>query len=124
MAKALTKAEFAKIASIDKRLRKVVELQGVEYEFFMSPLTIKQNQQAQALANSDDANDLAIHLLINKAELESGQKIWDLGDFEDMKAALSKAEVDAVLLKLLTSNPDEVITADKSSSDACSIQAR
>ena len=124
MAKALTKAEFAKIASIDKRLRKVVELCGSEYEFFMTPLTISENQQAQALANSDDANDLAIHLLINKAELESGQKIWDLGDFEDMKAALSKAEVDAVLLKLLTSNPDEVITADKSSSDACSIQAR
>lgn len=124
MAEALTKDKFARIASIDKRLRKVVELQGAEYEFFMTPLTISENQQAQALANNDDANDLAIHLLIKKAELESGQKIWDLGDFEPLKRGMSKSEVDAVLLKLLTSSLDEVMTADKSASDACSLQKR
>lgn len=124
MAKALTKAEFAKIASVDKRLRKVVELQGAEYEFFMTPLTIAENQQAAALANNDDGNDLAIHLLIKKAELESGQKIWDIGDFEILKRSMSKTEVDAVLMKLLKTSPDEVITADKSPADACAVQKR
>ena len=124
MAKALTKQEFAKIASIDKRLRKVIELQGAEYEFFMSPLTIEENQQAAALANSDDANDLALHILIKKAKTETGQNIWDVGDFKDLKARLAKQEVDAVMLKMLSNSPDEVMTADKSASDACVVQAR
>ena len=115
MAEALTADKFFELTRTDRKLKKVVEIKGQELEFYMTPLTITESQAVQKMVKSEDANEFAVQLLIKKAMTSGGAKIFDIGQAMQLKGACDKAELDKLLLALVTNDPEEELTDIKSS---------
>ena len=61
---------------------------------YWNPLTIAERESIQKKTNSEDANDFALQLMIEKAKDENGTKLFQDGD----KASLRR-EVEANILQ-------------------------
>ena len=103
-----------KIAGTDKTIRKQVEIKGEDFSFNMKPLTIAEQQSAQKLAKTDDANDFALQLLVKKALDDNGQPMFNVGDVAMLRNAIEKAEVEKLLLALIVDSEEGVDTDHKS----------
>ena len=90
-----------KVAGTDRKIYKKVTIKGEDFSFWMTPLTIAQQQTAQKLAASDDANDFAIQLLVTKALDESSQPMFQQDAIPLLKRSIEKAEVEKLLLALI-----------------------
>lgn len=94
------------VAGTDKKIKKEVTICGEDFSFWMTPLTIAEQQSAQKSARSDDANDFAIQLLIKKAKDENGQPMFQADAGPLLKNSIIKTEVEKLLLALIE-EPDE-----------------
>ena len=90
-----------KRAGVDRKIRKQVEIKGEEFSFWMTPLTMGEQQAAQKQAKSDDANDFALQLLIKKAQDENGQPMFQADAAPMLRNAIEKSEVEKLLLALI-----------------------
>ena len=91
-----------------KPQRKVVVLRnGIEYEFWMTPLTLAERSRAQKQAKSDDMNDVALLLLVAKATDENGGCLFNAGDLAELRNALPASVVEALMLQLLADDQGE-----------------
>ena len=90
-----------KIAGTDRKIYKEVEIKGEDFSFWMTPLTIVEQQSAQKSAKSDDANDFAIQLLIKKALDENGAPMFQADAGPMLRNAVEKSEVEKLLLALI-----------------------
>ena len=64
--------KLRKAANLKSTRRLVVLDNGEEFEFYSTPLTMAQREKANRDAKSDDINQFALQLLLNKATDESG----------------------------------------------------
>lgn len=88
--------------------RKSVELpNGVEFEFYMTPLTLAQRAKAQRQAKTDDATDFALQLLAMKATDEFGEKLFQSGELVELQHDLPASVVDALMLQMLTEEEED-----------------
>ena len=91
-----------------KPQRKVVVLRnGIEYEFWMTPLTLAERSRAQKQAKSDDMNDVALLLLVAKATDENGGCLFNAGDLAELRNALPASVVEALMLQMLAEDQGE-----------------
>tara|TARA_R110001592_G_scaffold71021_5_gene217329 strand:+ start:7159 stop:7530 length:372 start_codon:yes stop_codon:yes gene_type:complete len=93
---------LVKLAGTSRKIRRSVDIKGEDFTFWMTPLTIAEQQSAQKQAKSDDANDFAIQLLVKKALDENGQAMFQADAGPMLRNEIEKSEVDKLLLALIS----------------------
>ena len=97
------------IKAVNKEpVRRTVEFNGEEYEFFSTYLTLQQREKVKAAQkNSEDANEFALKLLIDKALTKDGKKMFQPGMYAELKNEWPAAELEAAMLKLISDEQAE-----------------
>lgn len=98
-----------KVAGTDRKIFKEVTIKGEDFSFYMKPLTIAEQQSAQKLAKTDDANDFALQLLVKKALDQDGQPMFQADAVPLLRNSIEKAGVEKLLLALIENNEDEEV---------------
>ena len=76
---------------------------GTEFEFWCSPLTMAEREQAMKGAN-DDTNLFAVRLLVRKAMFEDGRRMFAAGQIDELRNDVSAENMDKLLVSML---PDQ-----------------
>ena len=100
-------ARLKKAANLVPIKRIVTLTDGSEFEFWATPLTMAERERAQKAANSDDAGQFALQLLVQKALDENGKRLFSAGMISELKNDVADADLQALMLALLI-NPDEI----------------
>jgi hypothetical protein len=100
-------ARLKKAANLVPIKRIVTLTDGSEFEFWATPLTMAERERAQKSANSDDASQFALQLLVQKALDENGKRLFSAGMVSELKNDVADADLQGLMLALLTS-PDEI----------------
>lgn len=96
-----------KAAANLKPIRKMIVLgNGEEFELWHRPLTMAQRERAQKNAKSDDAGAFALQLLVEVAQDENGQRMFNAGDISELKHWVRDEDLQKLMLAVL-SNEDE-----------------
>ena len=101
------------------RLRKAANLKvtkktvtlgnGDVFEFWASPLTMAQRERAQKDAKSDDINQFALQLLVNKALDENGSRMFGPGDLAALKNEIRDSDLQALMVAVIKEDEEEEI---------------
>jgi len=91
-----------KAANLTPVRRIVVLSNGDEFEFWSTPLTMAERERAQKQANSDDANQYALQLLVNKATDENGQRMFKAGELAELKNDVRDEDLQNLMVALVT----------------------
>ena len=84
--------------------RKIVRLtDGQDFEFWCTPMTMAEREQAQKGAK-DDANAFAIRLFVRKAMFEDGRRMFAAGQIDELRNDVSAENMDKLLVSML---PDQ-----------------
>ena len=117
MASAIRAIDRLKNAANLVSARRDVELHdGSIFTFWSRPLTMAERDKAQRTAKGDDANAFALQLLVDKALDESGQRMFLPADIAEMKHEVRDADLQSLMLAVLTSPEDEEPIEPKSTS--------
>ena len=103
-------------ANLGPKKRTVILNDGTEFVFYCAPLTMMERERANKEAQSDDVNQFALRLLINKATNEHGAPLFTVADLRDLKNAVRDEDLQKLLLAVIQEDPDEEITDMKSPS--------
>ena len=111
------KSSRASLRAID-RLKKAANLEAVRkevelsdgsiFEMWVAPLTMAERERAQKGAKSDDANEFALRLLMTKAQDESGQRLFNLGEIDVLKNEVKDADLQKLMLAVITDDEDQL----------------
>lgn len=116
MASAIRAIDRLKQAANLVPTRKDVELNdGTTFTFWSRPLTMAERDKAQRTAKGDDANAFALQLLVDKALDENGQRLFMPADAVELRQEVRDADLQALMLAVLTSPEDEEPLEPKSS---------
>ena len=96
-----------KAISMKPQRKAVVLPKGVEFEYWMTPLTLAERSRAQKQAKSDDMNDVALLLLVAKATDENGGLLFNAGDPAELRNAFPSHVVEALMLQMLSDDQGE-----------------
>lgn len=103
----MTAIERLKRAANLKPIKKRVILNnGEEFELYHRPLTMAQRERAQKNAKSDDAGSYALQLLVEVAQDENGQRMFNAGHISELKHWVRDEDLQKLMLAVL-SNEDE-----------------
>jgi hypothetical protein len=91
-----------KAANLTPVKRVVVLNDGSEFEFWSTPLTMAERERAQKQSGSDDANQYALQLLVNKATDEDGQRMFKTGELAELKNEVRDEDLQGLMLALVT----------------------
>lgn len=85
--------------------------QGGEVLFtvFWHPLTIAERESIQKKVGSDDANDFALGLMIEKALDQDGKRLFQDGEKAILKNAVDASILQEIQLAMLTSGSDNKV---------------
>ena len=100
-------ARLKKAANLVPIKRIVTLTDGTEFEFWATPLTMAERERAQKSANSEDATQFALQLLVQKALDENDKRMFSAGMISELKNEVADADLQALMLAILTS-PTEV----------------
>ena len=100
------------------RLRKAANLQatkkevnlsdGTLFEMWVTPLTLAEKERAQKMAKSDDANEFALRLLLTKAQDETGQKLFQLGEIDVLKNEVRDSDLQKLMLSIIQEEEEQI----------------
>ena len=96
-----------KAISMKPQRKAVVLPKGVEFEYWMTPLTLAERSRAQKQAKSDDATDFALLLLVAKATDENGGLLFNAGDLADLRNKYPAHVIEALMLQMLSDDQGE-----------------
>lgn len=83
-------------------VRKVVTLSDEsEFEFWHTALTMGERERATKAAKSDDPNQFAIQLLVEKVLNENGAKMFAFGDVAELKEEVRDSDLQKIILALV-----------------------
>ena len=105
MASALDRLK--KAANLKPSKRSVTLANGEEFEFYSTPLTMAQRERAQKEAKSDDVNQFALQLLVQKAADENGNRMFGPGDIAGLKNDVRDEDLQSLMLAVLQSGDEE-----------------
>ncbi len=81
--------------------KKTVRLSdGTDFEFWCTPMTMAEREQAQKGAK-DDANAFAIRLFVRKAMFDDGRRMFAAGQIDELKNDVSAENMDKLMLAML-----------------------
>ena len=94
-------------------VKKEVELSdGSTFEMWVTPLTMSERERAQKGAKSDDANEFALRLLMTKAQDDTGQRLFNLGEIDVLKNEVKDADLQKLMLAVITDDEDQIDPKD------------
>ena len=94
-------------------VKKEVELSdGSVFEMWVTPLTMSERERAQKGAKSDDANEFALRLLMTKAQDDTGQRLFNLGEIDVLKNEVKDADLQKLMLAVITDDEDQIDPKD------------
>ena len=94
-------------------VKKEVELSdGSIFEMWVTPLTMSERERAQKGAKSDDANEFALRLLMTKAQDDTGQRLFNLGEIDVLKNEVKDADLQKLMLAVITDDEEQLDPKD------------
>ena len=89
-------------------VRRTLEFKGEEYEFFATYLTLAQRERVRSVQkNTEDASEFALRLLIDKALTADGQRMFNAGQYAELKNDWPASELEAAMLQLIAPTEEE-----------------
>ena len=98
-----------KAANLEPIKKQVTLSDGSIFEMFVTPLTMAERERAQKQARSDDSNDFALQLLINKALDQNGTKLFNPGEIDVLKNEVKDSDLQSLMLAVINAEEEEVI---------------
>ena len=90
-----------KAANLEATKKQVTLSDGTLFEMWVTPLTLAEKERAQRMAKSDDANEFALRLLLTKAQDETGQKLFQLGEIDVLKNEVRDSDLQKLMLSII-----------------------
>ena len=90
-----------KAANLEATRKEVTLSDGTVFEMWVTPLTLAENERAQRMAKSDDANEFALRLLLTKAQDETGEKLFQLGEIDVLKNEVRDSDLQKLMLSII-----------------------
>jgi len=98
--------KLKKAANLTPSKKEVTLSNGDVFEFWTTPLTMAEREQAQK-GTKDDANAFALRLFVSKALQEDGRRMFQAGQIDELKHDVSAENMDRLMLALLPSQEEE-----------------
>ena len=87
----------------------------VVLEIYWHPLTIAERESIQKKAESEDVNDFALSLMIEKALDKDGKRLFQDGERAALRRDVEAGILQDIQLAMLTSGADSKVEAAKAS---------
>ena len=94
-------ARLKKAANLVPTKKTVVLSDGSEFDFWHTALTMAERERATKAANSQDPNEFAVQLLVQKALNENGAKMFAFGDVAELKNEVRDSDLQKIILALI-----------------------
>jgi len=94
-------ARLKKAANLVPTKKTVVLSDGSEFDFWHTALTMAERERATKAANSQDPNEFAVQLLVQKALNENGGKMFAFGDVAELKNEVRDSDLQKIILALI-----------------------
>ena len=85
----------------------------VVLEIYWHPLTIAERESIQKKVDSEDANEFALSLMIEKALDESGKRLFQDGERAALRRDVEASVLQEIQLAMLTSGAENKVEAAK-----------
>ena len=85
----------------------------VVLEIYWHPLTIAEREAIQKKAGSDDANDFALGMMLEKSLDENGKRLFQDGEKAVLRNAVEAAVLQEIQLAMLTSGAENKVEEAK-----------
>ena len=90
-----------KAANLEATKKEVTLSDGTVFELWVTPLTLAEKERAQRMAKSDDANEFALRLLLTKAQDETGEKLFQIGEIDVLKNEVRDSDLQKLMLSII-----------------------
>ena len=101
-----------KAANLQATRKKVTLSDGTVFEMWVTPLTLAEKERAQRMAKSDDANEFALRLLLTKAQDETGEKLFQLGEIDVLKNEVRDSDLQKLMLSIIQEDQEPLDPKD------------
>ena len=83
------------------------------FTVYWNPLTIAERESIQKKTNSDDANDFALQLMIEKAKDENGTRLFQDGDRASLRREVEASVLQEIQLAMINAGADKEVKEAK-----------
>ena len=80
---------------------------------YWHPLTIAERESIQKKTNSEDANDFALQLMIEKAKDENGTRLFQDGDKASLRREVEASILQEIQLAMINAGADKEVKQAK-----------
>ena len=80
---------------------------------YWNPLTIAERESIQKKTNSEDANDFALQLMIEKAKDENGARLFQDGDKASLRREVEASILQEIQLAIINAGTDKEVEKAK-----------
>ena len=101
-----------KAANLEATRKEVTLSDGTVFEMCVTPLTLAEKERAQRMAKSDDANEFALRLLLTKAQDETGEKLFQLGEIDVLKNEVRDSDLQKLMLSIIQEDQEPLDPKD------------
>ena len=91
----------------------VIQNDEIILSVYWHPLTIAERESIQKKAGSDDANDYALQMMIEKALDQDGVKIFQDGDKASLRREVEASILEQIQLAMLQAGADKEVKEAK-----------
>lgn len=102
--------KLKKAADLSLTERKVILGNGEEFSLWASNLTMAERTKSQKDANSEDANQYALQLLIAKAKDQNGNPMFAPGEAAELKNDVEDADLQAIMMLVIGRQEGDIDT--------------
>ena len=85
----------------------------VIFSVYWNPLTIAEREAIQKKTNSDDANDYALQMMIEKALDKEGAKLFQDGDKASLRREISASILEEIQIAMIQVGADKEVKEAK-----------
>ena len=101
-----------KAANLQPTKKEVTLSDGSVFEMWVAPLTLAERERAQKGIKLDDANEFALRLLMSKAQDETGQKLFQLGEIDVLKNEVRDYDLQKLMLSIIQEEEEQIDPKD------------
>ena len=101
-----------KAANLEAVRKEVTLSDGTVFEMWVTPLTLAERERALRMAKTDDTNEFALRLLLTKAQDESGEKLFQLGEIDVLKNEIRDSDLQKLMLCVIQEDEEPIVPKD------------
>ena len=99
--------KLKKPANLTPSKKEVTLSNGDVFEFWTTPLTMAEREQAQR-GTKDDLNAFALRLFVQKATDENGQRLFAAGQIAELKHEVRDSDLQSLMLAVIEQQEDDL----------------